>query len=40
MPVNNANDLLAVIRNLKAGSNVLLKIERQGQSMFLAFQLS
>jgi serine protease Do len=40
MPVNNASDLLAVIRNLKSGSNVLLKVERQGQTMFLAFQLS
>jgi serine protease Do len=40
MPVNNASDLLAVIRNLKIGSNVLLRVERQGQTMFLAFQLS
>lgn len=40
VPVNTTNDLLAVTRNLKSASTVLLKIQRQGQWMFLAFDLS
>lgn len=38
--VRNAADLQAAARNLKKGDNVLLKIERQGQPLFLAFELS
>ncbi len=40
VPVNSTSDLLAVTRNLKSGTTVLLKIQRQGQWMFLAFDLS
>ncbi len=38
--VNNASDLVAATRNLKEGSTVLLKLERQGQNLFLAFDFS
>jgi serine protease Do len=38
-PVNNATDLQAETRNLKAGSTVLLNIVRQGQTFFVAFDL-
>lgn len=40
MPVNNVNDLLAVTRNLKSGATVLLRVQRQGGSMYMAFELS
>ncbi len=39
-PVNRARDLVAVTRNLGSGSVILLKIERQGQTLFLAFELT
>lgn len=39
VPVNRASDLQAVTRSLKGGNIVLLKIERQGQTLFLAFEL-
>jgi serine protease Do len=39
-PVNTAVDLQSVARSLKPGSNVLVKVERQGQSVYLAFDLS
>jgi len=39
VPVNRASDLQAVTRSLKGGNTVLLKIERQGQTLFLAFEL-
>jgi serine protease Do len=39
-PVKNAADLQAEIRNLKKGSTVLLTVMRQGQTRFLAFDLS
>jgi serine protease Do len=38
--VNNAADLQAETRNLKKGSTVLLKIIREGQTRFLAFDIS
>ena len=38
--INKAADLQAAVRNIKTGENVLLKVERQGQMLFLAFQLS
>ncbi|HYK87788.1 MAG TPA: trypsin-like peptidase domain-containing protein [Acidobacteriota bacterium] len=38
-PVKRAGDLIAVTHSLKSGSTVLLKIERQGQTLFLAFEL-
>jgi serine protease Do len=39
-PVKNAADLQAEIRNLKKGGTVLLTVVRQGQTRFLAFDLS
>jgi serine protease Do len=39
-PVKNAAELQAEIRNLKKGSTVLLTVIRQGQTRFLAFDLS
>ncbi len=39
-PVHGTSDLLAVTRTLKSGASVLLKVERQGQSLFLALSLS
>jgi len=39
-PINNAVDLQTVVRNLKDKSTVLLTIVRQGQTRFLAFDLS
>ncbi len=39
-PVNRAADLQALARSLKEGSTVLMKVERQGQNLFLAFDLS
>lgn len=39
-PVNRAADLLAAIGNLREDSTVLLMLERHGQLMYLAFQLS
>ncbi len=38
--VNSASDLVSATRNLKDGSTILLKLERQGQNLFLAFDLS
>ncbi len=38
-PVKSARDLIAVIRSLRSGSTILFKIERQGQTLFLAFEL-
>jgi serine protease Do len=40
VPVSNANELMAIVHNLKSSSNVLMKVERQGQILFLAFELS
>jgi S1-C subfamily serine protease len=39
-PVKSAADLQAEIRNLKKGSTVLLTVIRQGQTRFLAFDMS
>ncbi len=39
-PVTNVTDLQSAIRNLKDGSTVLLSVVRQGQTLFLAFDLS
>ncbi len=39
-PVNRAADLQTFARSLKQGSTVLMKVERQGQTLFLAFDLS
>jgi serine protease Do len=39
-PVKNAADLQTEMRNLKKGSTVLLTVIRQGQTRFLAFDLS
>jgi serine protease Do len=39
-PIRNAADLQAVVRDLKEGQTVLLKVDRQGQMLFLAFELS
>jgi serine protease Do len=39
-PVNRAVDLLAVLGNLKENSTVLLTVERHGQVVYLAFDLS
>lgn len=39
-PVNSATDLQTETRNLKPGSTVLLNVVRQGQTFFLAFDLS
>ncbi len=38
--VNKAEDLQAGLRNISKGENVLLKVERQGQALYLAFELS
>jgi len=38
--VNNVSDLQSVTKGLKDGSTVLLSIVRNGQSLFLAFELS
>jgi serine protease Do len=38
-PVSRAGDVIAVTNGLKYGDTVLLKIERQGQTLFLAFEL-
>jgi serine protease Do len=38
--VNTVGDLMGVVRSLKGGSTVLLKVQRQDQAMFLAFDLS
>jgi serine protease Do len=38
-PVKRAGDLIAATRSLKSGSTILLKIERQGHTLFLAFEL-
>jgi len=40
LPVARAADLLSVMRGLKENSTVLLGLERHGQSLYLAFQLS
>jgi S1-C subfamily serine protease len=40
VPINKAADLQAAIGNIKKGENVLLKVERQGQTLYLAFELS
>ncbi len=39
-PVNNVSDLQAVTKDLKNGSTVLLNVLRNGQSLFLTFDLS
>jgi serine protease Do len=39
-PVKNVTDLQAAIGNLKEGSTVLLSVVRQGETFFLAFDLS
>ncbi len=39
-PVHNTADLLAVTRTLRNGATVLLRVEREGQSLFLAVTLS
>jgi serine protease Do len=39
-PVKDVADLQNEIRSLKKGSTVLLNVTRQGQSLFLAFELS
>lgn len=39
-PINNVSDLQSAVRNLKSGSTVLLNVVRQGQTLFLAFDLS
>ncbi len=39
-PVRNAANLQSAVNNLKRGQTVLLRVERQGQTMFLAFDLS
>ncbi len=39
-PVRSAANLQSVVRDLKKGQTVLLKVERQGQTLFLAFELS
>jgi len=39
-PINNASDLQSTARDLKSGNTVLLKVLRQGQTLFLAFDLS
>jgi serine protease Do len=39
-PVNNAADVVAATQNLKSGDTVRLKIVRQGQTEFLAIELS
>jgi len=38
--VNNVSELQSTVRDLKAGSTVLLNVVRQGQTLFLAFDLS
>ena len=40
IPVNKASELVAAVHDLKSGANVLLKVERRGQPLFLAFELS
>ena len=39
-PVKTAGELVGAARNLKRGSSVMLKIERQGRTRFVAFELS
>jgi serine protease Do len=39
-PVMAVADLQGVVQNLKNGSTVLLKVEREGQPLFLAFDLA
>jgi serine protease Do len=39
-PVRNASDLQSVARDLRKGQTVLLQVDRQGQTMYLAFELS
>lgn len=38
-PVNSVSDLMAAMRKLKENSMVLLNLDRQGQMLYLAFQL-
>ncbi len=40
VPVRNAANLQSSARDLKKGQTVLLRVERQGQTLFLAFELS
>jgi serine protease Do len=40
LPVNRASDFQAVTGSSKGRSTVLLKIERRGQTLFIAFELS
>jgi serine protease Do len=39
-PIKNVTDLQSAVRDLKTGSTVLLNVIRQGQTLFLAFDLS
>ena len=39
-PVKTPGELVSAARNLKGGSTVMLKIERQGRTRFVAFELS
>ena len=39
-PVDNASELAAAAQELKSGSTVLLKVERDGQPLFIAFELA
>jgi serine protease Do len=39
-PVSGVADLQGVVRNLESGATVLLKVEREGQPLFLAFELA
>ncbi|HYK87787.1 MAG TPA: PDZ domain-containing protein, partial [Acidobacteriota bacterium] len=39
-PINNASTLQTAVRSLQKGETVLLRMERQGQTLFLAFELS
>jgi serine protease Do len=39
-PISNVSDLQSVVSNLKQGSTVLLNVVREGQTLFLAFDLS
>jgi serine protease Do len=40
VPVHNAAELVATASKLKAGDTVMLRVERQGKNLFLAFDLS
>jgi len=38
--VNNISDLAAATRDLKSGDTIRLRVVRNGQTLFLAFELS